>query len=311
MLINHLDDILPSARALGANLILAGDFNVHNRNWLHRSKTTPAGEALEDTCTAHFLTQHVQCPTRGDNTLDLVMSTLNSPVTTQIMPLIGRSDDTVILSDFTGVLPSHEPAVQRTVWRYEMSDWNRLRSFFRQVDWSTVITANPETSCHQVTDTITKAVSRFVPSKTLTVKLTDPKWWTPECAAAMKEKNKRWRTWRQHPHDFALKHEFTRSVNNAIAVLTRSRVSKENSLGHSLSNGSLKKKEWWTKLKCACGGVGTLTFPCLLIVKVARGPQALRNRRLSHGSFRRNAVYQAATLLRWIYRTPHSLVHLH
>ena len=47
---------------------------------------------------------------------------------------------------------------------------------------------------------------------------------------------------------------FTRSVNNAIAVLTRSRVSKENSLRHSLSNGSLKEKEWWTKLNCACGG---------------------------------------------------------
>ena len=263
-LINHLDDILPSARALGANLILAGDFNVHNRNWLHSSKTTPAGEALEDTCTAHFLTQHVQSPTRGDNTLDLVMSTFNSPVTTQIMSPIGRSDHAVILSDFTGVLPTHEAAVQRTVWRYEKADWNRLRSFFRQVDWSTVITPNPETSCEHVTAAIMKAVSQFVPSKTLTVKSTDPKWWTPECAAAMKEKDKRWRTWRKHPHDFALKHEFTRSVNNAIAVLARSRVSKENSLRHSLSNGSLKEKEWWTKLKCACGEGRNTDIPLLV-----------------------------------------------
>ena len=130
------------------------------------------------------------------------MSTFNSPVTTQIMSPIGRSDHAVILSDFTGVLPTHEAAVQRTVWRYEKADWNRLRSFFRQVDWSTVITANPETSCEHVTATIMKAVSQFVPSKTLTVKATDPKWWTPECAAAMKEKDKRWRTWRKHPHDF-------------------------------------------------------------------------------------------------------------
>ena len=91
--------------------------------------TTPAGEALEDTCTAHFLTQHVQCPTRGDNTLDLVMSTFNSSVTTQIMSPIGPSDHAVILSDFTGVLLTHEPAVQRTVWRYKKADWNRLRSF--------------------------------------------------------------------------------------------------------------------------------------------------------------------------------------
>ena len=136
------------------------------------------------------------------------------------MSPIRRSDHAVILSDFKGILPILEPAVQRTIWRYEKSDWNCLRSIFRQVDWSTVITANPETSREHVTATIMKAVSQFVPSKTLTVKSTDPKWWTPECAAAMKERGKRWRTWRIRPHDFAL--HFTRSVNNAIAVLTRS-----------------------------------------------------------------------------------------
>ena len=39
-LIHHLDDTLPLARQHGASLILAGDFNVHNRAWLNSSKTT-------------------------------------------------------------------------------------------------------------------------------------------------------------------------------------------------------------------------------------------------------------------------------
>ena len=71
--------------------------------------------------------------------------------------------------------------------------------------------------------------------------------------------------WSKHPHGFAWKQEFTRSVNNAIAVLTRSRVSKENSLRYSLSNGSLKEKEWWTKLKCACGEERDTDIPLLSV----------------------------------------------
>ena len=38
----------------------------------------------------------------------------------------------------------------------------------------------------------------------------------------------------------------------------------ENSLRHSLSNGSLKEKEWWTKLKCACGEGRNTDIPLLV-----------------------------------------------
>ena len=107
-LIDHLDNILPEARHQGSHIILAGDFNVHNRAWLNSSKTTPAGEALEDTCAAHLLVQHVTVPTRGDNPLDLIMSTFTSPVTTRILPPLGRSDHAVVLSDFSSVLLRRE-----------------------------------------------------------------------------------------------------------------------------------------------------------------------------------------------------------
>ena len=73
-LTEYLDDNLADIRSLGSNIILAGDFNVHNREWLCSTKTTIAGEAMEEFCASHHLTQPVTHPTRGDNTLHLIIS---------------------------------------------------------------------------------------------------------------------------------------------------------------------------------------------------------------------------------------------
>ena len=85
-LVDHLDCHLDEVRQFGSNIILAGDFNVHNAAWLRSTKTTSAGEALEDVCAAHHLAQHVADSTRGNNTLDLVISDFEGPVATAIHP---------------------------------------------------------------------------------------------------------------------------------------------------------------------------------------------------------------------------------
>ena len=181
------------------------------------------------------------------------MSTFTSPVTTRILPPLGRSDHAVVLSDFSSVLPRREPPVKRTVFRYNRADWDRLRAHLRNVEWGDIITEDPETSCEQVTASITAAVAQFVPSKVLETRPSDPVWWTPECTETEREKEKRWRDWRKHPYDPALQQAFTDSVTVAIATQFRSRRAKEDSLRRSLSTGSLRDKQWWTKLKNAAG----------------------------------------------------------
>jgi len=75
-IIDHLDSMLDTARTHAPHILLVGDFNVHNASWLRSNKTTPAGEALEELSAFHHLEQHVHEPTRGENTLDLVLSDL-------------------------------------------------------------------------------------------------------------------------------------------------------------------------------------------------------------------------------------------
>ena len=105
MLIDHLDSRLDDVRQFGSNIILAGDFNVHIATWLRSTKTIPAGEALEDVYTAHHLAQHVTDSTRGNNTLDLVISDFDGPVATAIHPQIGHSDHAVVTACFSSADP--------------------------------------------------------------------------------------------------------------------------------------------------------------------------------------------------------------
>ena len=73
-LLDHINLALDSVRRDCSNIVIAGDFNVHNRDWLGSGKTTRAGEVAEELCCVHGLEQHVKQPTRGANILDLVMS---------------------------------------------------------------------------------------------------------------------------------------------------------------------------------------------------------------------------------------------
>ena len=63
--LTYLDSAIGVARGYGIHLLLTGDFNVHNADWLGSQKTTAAGESLEELAVLHHLNQLVYEPTRG------------------------------------------------------------------------------------------------------------------------------------------------------------------------------------------------------------------------------------------------------
>jgi len=262
-LIQHLDETL-SQQLPYNNVIIAGDFNVHNEEWLGSSKTTLAGEALEDVCTIHDLVQHVHEPTRGNAILDLVMSNFHGSVESHSASPLGKSDHSVVLCDFPcDDIRGEEPA-RRTIWRYNKADWNRMRADLRKTDWSSVITDDPEQSCEGVTSVVRDAMKRYIPSKSFVSSPTDPAWWTPECAAMMAAKERHWKRLRKDPQNVGLRREFKDSVAEAVIVLTRSRKAKEEKLREKLSSRSMRDKEWWTSLKAAAGEGRSSEIPLLV-----------------------------------------------
>ena len=165
-LLEHLDACLDHARSNGSNIILAGDFNVHNESWIGSSKTTRAGEYLEELCAAHGLHQHVEMATRGNNPLDLVLSNFGDRVRVEAMSPIGNSDHCVLLASISTHL-QREERTQRQVWRYNQADWGRLRKFFRDANCDTIIHDDPDEACCTVTEKILEGMRQFIPQKRL------------------------------------------------------------------------------------------------------------------------------------------------
>ena len=74
------------------------------------------------------LEQMVQCPTRGDNTLDLLFTTHPSLVE-KIKPLppIGKSDHDIVLCD-TDIRPTRSKSPRRKVILWKNADVNKIKT---------------------------------------------------------------------------------------------------------------------------------------------------------------------------------------
>ena len=196
-LLEYPDSVMDQARSLGNSVVIAGDLNVHNESWLCSTKTTTAGEYKAELSAFHGLHQHVTQLTRGENTLDLILSDFSeTSVEVNVLDPIGASDHATIVATFDAT-PLREPPTKRRVWRYAQADWGRLRHFYSTANWN--ISEDPEASCRSVTAVVMEGMNRFIPRKELSTKPTDPSWWTPECSAATQAKNYAWNRLRRHP----------------------------------------------------------------------------------------------------------------
>ena len=261
--LEHLDGILDSVRKHGTHTMLVGDFNVHNTAWLGSSKTTRAGEYMEELSAAHSLMQHVQEPTRGLNTLDLVLSDFTGTVTTGISPPIGRSDHCVVHAVLAQAPLENEPSTRRRVWRYGQADWNRLRAHYRRIAWAAEFPEDPEEACSLVTRHIVSGMLQFIPHKMLETRPSDPSWWTPECTEAQRAKEKAWKAWRHQGPSECLKQSFMTTVTQSITTQHRAQQAEEQTVRERLTRGSMRDKDWWRNVKRAAGLGRTTDVPTL------------------------------------------------
>ena len=126
-------------RKRGDAVILIGDFNWHNQSWLGSNKTTNAGVHAEGVFASHGLEQLVDLPTRGENTLDLILTDIHtSRVKVSDREPIGKSDHCVLIADVALSL-AREARTTRTVWNYAKADWGRLRKHFRDKNWNVIL----------------------------------------------------------------------------------------------------------------------------------------------------------------------------
>ena len=252
--LNSISSGIDDARQCCQNIIVAGDLNVHNREWLGSSGTSPAGEAAEDLCYHHCLDQHVHEPTRGNNILDLIKSDIPGSVISTLHPPLGKSDHAVVVTDFE-VAPSCDRPSKRTVWRYQHADWPRLRAFFRSTNWVLTDDNSIDVSCVKLTQKIKEGMQIFIPSKTLKLRQGDPAWWSPECQEAVDRKQRAWRRHRSSPNNAHLRLAYSMATGEAANCLHRAKQAHTTSIRRKIREGALSSRQWWTTVKRA-GGQG-------------------------------------------------------
>ena len=108
-------------------------------------------------------------PTHGDNLLDLVISDILGKSMTSVVPPIDQSEHAIVITDFHAFTLQGENT-SRTVWRYNLTSWPRLRAYFRQTDWTALVAPghDPEFFCKAITNHIQQGMEQFIPSKNLT-----------------------------------------------------------------------------------------------------------------------------------------------
>ena len=260
-ILEHLDTSLDHVRSFGTNVMLAGEFNVLNGPWLGSSKTTRAGEYLEEICAVHGLVQHVKTATRDNNPLDLILSDLGDRVSVDVTSPIGISDHSVLLTKIA-TCPQREKRTARRVWRYSKADWGRLGKFYHDVEWSKIISSDPNLACKGVTETILDGMHRHIPNKRLTTRPSDPSWWTPECTAAVQAKRRSW----DRLHTYPSKENedlYKTHCARCVACLHNAKERGLAAVRQRLKSGSLQDKQWWSTLKAAGGDGRQCTIPVI------------------------------------------------
>ncbi len=189
-------------------IILLGDFNVHNTDWLPYSfSTDAAGRAAQQFTNLNGLTQLINEPTRipdrdGDRSqlLDLFLTTHPDNYSTEVASPLGTSDHCLI-QIYYPVTPPERPTIQsRRIWKFSHADWDGLREFYAQYPWRDICFVDDiNQSAENLTEAIKMGMEMFIPSRNQRQKATKVSWFNSACSSAIGEKNRLFKIWKRFP----------------------------------------------------------------------------------------------------------------
>jgi len=107
-------------------------------------------------------------------------------------------------------------------------------------------------------------MKRFIPSKTLTTRATDPPWWTPECSSAIQQKDKAWKRHTRHRHSAEQLNAYKCATAATDRVLRQAKAAHTASIRRKVLQGGLTSRQWWSTIKQAGGQGRSQGFPIMV-----------------------------------------------
>ena len=193
-------------------LIIMGDFNYGDIDW-SLMDCGVGGREFFDLIGDCFLTQHVKLPTRGENILDLILSSEPCMVDEVLVSNPVSTSDHNLIS-WKLILCTKIEENRNKVFNYDRGDYCQIINTLSEINWDS------EFGCLNVTqmwdlflDKITQCRDRFIPLKQVG-KRNFPKWMNKGIKKGIKKRNKAWNKFNKAP-DFQAEDKY-KTLRNKI-----------------------------------------------------------------------------------------------
>lgn len=120
-------------------VIFMGDFNFPSLDW-GSSERIDVSHPFVEAMGRNFLYQHVEQPTRGDNYLDLVISSNNTVEELTVEEPFETSDHQII--KFEIIIPRKQKTKKQKKHNYFKADYNQIREHACKIDWQSIFKNN-------------------------------------------------------------------------------------------------------------------------------------------------------------------------
>ena len=188
---NNLNNIVKNICSTYKNVIVCGDFNYPCINWNLLHASTTSGQMFLDAILDSYLVQVIDKPTRGDNILDLILTSNEALVENiNIEEPFASSDHCVVKFDITC-------NIIRKDWKlcyydYRHGNYEAMKVYLAEMDWNIFI------NCKDVIEVWSRFIKmmkdlvvKFVPKKMReTVK--KPMWWNKHIQNLGRKKTRSW-----------------------------------------------------------------------------------------------------------------------
>ena len=198
--IEELDEITSKQK----DILIVGDFNCKEINWGEKScigGEETWGVKLLNWAEENILKQWIECDTRfrGRDTpsrLDLLFTSDDEAIEriSYECPL-GKSDHTLIGVTLRKNMAEVDIDYKLERHRYNKADFEGLRKFFGEVDWSRFDEEEDVINkWEEFVNIYQAAVSKFVPKRSVK-SIKGKEWFNRKCLIARNEKRKKWNRW--------------------------------------------------------------------------------------------------------------------
>jgi hypothetical protein len=245
-----MSEIRESDRFKGKKLLFFMDANAHHTDWLGSTSTDRAGEVAKAFVEDYGMDQYVTFPTRGVNTLDLIIGDV--PMNVKPLPHLGTSDHISMFASFES-RPMPAPPPKRKVYHWKSAPWDRIRGALKIKlgSWKASVFDTLNDAMDDLYEIIQGVIDKYVKTSIPGSARPAP-WWNRLCSRAKQVKYAAFERREEDMKEYKAACTELRFQERKSFAAHRARLAKR-------LNDSRNDADWWHTVKLHAGAAEVRT----------------------------------------------------